>query len=205
MCRFCECFGRNVNDRERKLKRTTRSKHWNCVFCSDNIRCHMVEQHSIKLAEYTVLTKQSGTTSANLRKFFEQATVDAFFDNRSTIIGGKISFTVNKAIVKVIVQDFMLLAACSDENNDDDSEGPIPGDRGMNMFVPQYVVAHNGAKVVSCYLVTIHNPLQYDYIVALLSASLSFFHISGVVQENRDQLGAAIKLVGISEGDSSNF
>ena len=108
VCRFCECFGRNFHDGERKRKRTTRSKHWNGVFRSDNIRVQMVEQHPIKFAEYTALTKQSGTTSANLREFFEQATVDAFFEKRSTIIGGKRIITVEKAIVEVIVQELML-------------------------------------------------------------------------------------------------
>ena len=56
----------------------------------------------------------------------------------------------------------------------------------MNMFVPQYMVADDGAKVVSCYFVMIHNPLHYDCIVALLSAGLLFRQISRVVQENRD-------------------
>ena len=60
VCRFCKFFGRDVNDGERKRKCTTRSKHWNGVFCSDNIRGHMVEQHPIKFAEYTALMKQSG-------------------------------------------------------------------------------------------------------------------------------------------------
>ena len=68
----------------------------------------------------------------------------------------------------------------------------------MNMSVPQYVVAYDGAKVVSCYLVTIHNTLQYEYVVALLSAGLSFRQISRVVQENHDSLGADSKLGGVS-------
>ena len=205
VCRFCECFVQNVNNGERKRKCTTRIKHWNGVFCSENIHGHMVEQNPIKFAEYTALTKQSGTTSANLHKFFEQAKVNVFFKKRYTIIGGKRVFTVNKAIVEVIVQEFMLPAARGDDDDDDDGKGPIPGDRDMNMFVPQYVVADDGAKVMSCYLVTIANPLHYDYIVALLSAGLSFFQISRMVQENRDRLGATRKLGGVSEGDASNF
>ena len=71
-------------------------------------------------------------------------------------------FTVNKAIVKVIVQEFMLTTVYGEDDNYDDGKGPIPGDRGMNMFVPQYVVADDGTKVVSCYFVTIHNRLQND-------------------------------------------
>ena len=165
----------------------------------------MVEQHPIKFADYTDLTKQSGTTLSNLRKFFEQATVDAFFEKRSTIIGGKRIFTFNKAIVEVIVQAFMLPAAHGDDADDDDGKGPIPVDSGTSMFVPQYVIAGDGAKVLSCYLVMINNLLQYDYIGALLSAGLSFCQISRVVQENRDRLGAASKLGGVSEGYASNF
>ena len=62
----------------------------------------------------------------------------------------------------MIVQEFMLPTARGNDDDADDGEGPISGDRGMNMFVPQYVVADDSAKVVSCYLVTIHNTLQYD-------------------------------------------
>ena len=186
VCRFYGCFGRDVNDRERKRKRTTRSKHWSDVFRSDNIRCHMVDQHPIKLAEYTSLTKQLGTKSANHRELFEQATVDAFFEKRSTIIGGKRVFTVNNVIVEVIVQEFMLSAVRVDDDDNNDGKRPIPGYRGMDMFVPQYVVADNRAKVMSCYLVTIHNLLQYDYTMAFLSAGLLFRQISRVVQENHD-------------------
>ena len=146
-----------------------------------------------------------GTTSTNLHEFFEHATVDAFFKKRSTIIDSKLVFTVDKAIVKVTVKEFMLPAARGDDDDDDDGEVPIPGDCGMNMFVTQYVVADDGTKVVYCYLVTIHNPLQYNYIVALLSDGLSFRQISRVVQENRDRLGSASKLGGVSEGDASKF
>ena len=145
------------------------------------------------------MKKQSGTTWANLREFFEQAMVDAFFEKRSTIIGGKHVFTVNKAIVEMIVQYFILPAARGDNDDDNNGKGPISGDCGMNMFVPQYVVSDDGAKVVPCYLVTIHNPLQYDYTMALLSSGLLFRQISLVVQENHDRLGAARKLGGVSE------
>ena len=110
----------------------------------------MVEQHPIKFAEYTALTKQSGTTSANLHKFFEQAKVNVFFKKRYTIIGGKRVFTVNNVIVEVIVQEFMLSAARVDNDDNNDGKRPIPGYRGMDMFVPQYVVAENRAKVMSC-------------------------------------------------------
>ena len=186
MCRFCKCFGRDFNDGERKCKRTTRNKHWNGVFRSDNIRGHMVKQHPIKFAEYTALTKKLGTTSANLREFFKQVTVDAFLGKRSTIIGSKCVFTVNKAIVKVIVQEFMLTTVYGKDDNDNDGKGTLTGDQGMNIFLPQYVVADDGTKVVSCYFVTIHNRLQYNYIVALISSGYLFPQILRVVQENRD-------------------
>ena len=165
----------------------------------------MVEQHPINFAEYTAFTKQWVTMSANHCEFFDQATVDAFFEERSTIMGGKLVFTVDKAIVEVIIQEFMLPAARGDDDNEGDGKGHISGDRGMDMLVPQYVVADDGAKVVSCYLVTINNPLQYNYSVALLSSGLSFLQILRVFQDNCDQLGATSKLGGVSEGDTSNF
>ena len=75
--------------------------------------------------------------------------VDAFFEKRSTIIGVKRVFAVDKAIVKVIVQEFMLTTLCGEDDNDNDGKGALTGDHGMNMFLPQYVIANDGAKVVS--------------------------------------------------------
>lgn len=72
----------------------------------------------------------------------------------------------------------------------------------MNVLVPQYVVADDGIKVASCYNVTIQNPMQFYYILSLLSSGLSFRQISSVVQENRDILGAAFKISCVSEGDA---
>ena len=84
-----------------------------------------------------------------------------------------------------------------DENENGEGDCPRygvpPGDRGMRVFQPIYVNDEENAeskddasKVVSCYQVTISNPLQFDYMVSLLVAGLSFCQISQVVPENRD-------------------
>ena len=63
------------------------------------------------------------------------------------------------------------------------------GDRGMRVFTPQQVTADDGSQIISCYSVSIPNILQFDYVVSLLAAGLSFRQIARVVRENRDRLG----------------
>lgn len=58
-----------------------------------------------ELAAYTALTKQPDMAWAKLRAFFEQTTVNAVFEKRSTVVGRKRVFTIDKAIVEVIMND----------------------------------------------------------------------------------------------------
>ena len=95
VCRFCECWchrdkdGEAVNGARRKCRRTTKNNHCNFRFRSDNICGHMTKQHPINFVEYAASKSKSGIKSVNLRGFFEQSAVDAFFEKRSTIIGIK--------------------------------------------------------------------------------------------------------------------
>lgn len=57
------------------------------------------------------------------------------------------------------------------------------------------MIVDDGSKVVSCYKVTIANPLQFDYVVFLLAAVLLIRHILRVILENRDWLGYESKTV----------
>lgn len=67
-----------------------------------------------------------------------------------------------------------------DEGNDEpdadviDEADVLPdGDRGMDMFEPQYETAKDGSKIVSCNDVSVANPLHCDYILSLLAAGHS--------------------------------
>ena len=89
------------------------------------------------------------------------------------------------------------------EYSDDDKDGkwsPL-GNSGVNVFVLQYMVINCGFKVVPCYIVKIHDPLQFNYIVLLLSTGLMFCHILGVVQDNRNRLSISSKISCVSEGN----
>ena len=88
---------------------------------------------------------------------------------------------------------------CADD--DKDGKGPPFGNAGVNMFVMQYMVINCGAKVVPCYIVTIHNPLQFNYIVSLLISGLTFRHIIGLVQRNHNRLGIYGNISYVFEGD----
>lgn len=203
--RFCECWGREVADDEvadgRKQKRTTNNKHLKDVFHSDNIRKHMQEQQPKKFEEYEALRKLASSTPEVLKGFFEQSPIDAFFEKRSTVVGRKSIFTIDKSIVDVIILELLMPAA----PRDDDGGKELRGDRGMDVSEPQYVIEDDGSKVVSCYNVTIVNPLQFDYVVSLLAAGLLFRQISRVILENHDRLGCASKTHCLSDGEASCF
>ena len=224
VCRFCECWGKENsdsatvgNDEEggrKKRKRTTNYKHFTRMFRSDNIRLHLKEQHPIKFEEYMLLRSTSSACSSEeiMTSFFAQPTLDAFFERRSTIVGRKRIVTIDKSIVEVIVAELLLGGSESAEDEQEAEEGNQnngqllkSGDRGMQVFVPQLVTENDGTKIVSCYTVVIANILQFDYVVCLLGAGLSFRQIARVVQENRDRLGCASKTGCVSEGEVSCF
>jgi len=112
VCRFCECWGRENTEDEvadgRKRKRTTNNKHWKDTFRSDNIRKHMNEQHPKKFKDYQELRKQASSTPEILKRFFEQTTVEAYFEKRTTVVGRKRIFTIDKSIVEVIIAGLLL-------------------------------------------------------------------------------------------------
>jgi hypothetical protein len=108
VCRFCEFWSREADEVEpqdgRKRKRTTEYKHWTNTFRSDNIRKHMVEQHSKRWAEYQAMRNNHEFTEENLKLFFKQSTVDASLERRSTVIVRRKVFTIDASIVDGIVK-----------------------------------------------------------------------------------------------------
>jgi hypothetical protein len=183
-CRFCECWGRDAD--EDKLqdgrKRNTNTKHWTNVFRSDNVRKHMVEQHSKRWKEYQALRNNRDSTEEDLKLFFQQSTVDAFLEKRSTVTGCKRVFTIETSIVDGIVKELLNPPNSNDEA--DPSEMPR-GDPGVEVFEPAYVIESDGSKTISCYRVTINNALQFDCVVSLLAAGLIPSDISSSTRKSR--------------------
>ena len=102
--------------------------------------------------------------------------------------------------------------ATDDENGEGDCphDGVPLGDLGIRVLQPIYVndednsnSDNDASKVVSCYYVTLYGMLQFDYVVSLLAAGLSFRQISQVVLENRNQLVCTVKTGCVSEGEAS--
>jgi hypothetical protein len=217
VCRFCECWGREFTDSvgdedgsTRRRKVTTNYKHWTRSFRSDNIRIHLKDQHPIKFKEYKLLRSSPTCSTEELTAFFAQPTLDDFYEKRSTIVGRKRIVTIDKSIVDVIVSELLLGRIENEDEAEDQQQGTNngglkPGDRGMQVFVPQHVMLDDGSQDVSCYTVEILNVLQFDYVVSLLGAGLSFRQIARVIQENRDRLGCASKTGCISDGEVSCF
>jgi hypothetical protein len=203
-CLFCECWGRDADEDKLQdgVKRNTNTKHWTNVFRSDNVRKHMVEQHSKRWKEYQALRNNRDSTEEDLKLSFQQSTVDAFLEKRSTVTGCKRVFTIETSIVDGIVKE--LLNPPNSDDEADPSEMPR-GDPGMKVFEPAYVIESDGSKSISCYRVTINNALQFDCVVSLLAAGLSFRQISRVVRENRERLGCASKTGCVSDAETSSF
>ena len=59
----------------------------------------------------------------DFKRFFEQSTVDAFFKKRSTIVGKKRIFTINKNIVEVIVKDMLMPPKTVKVTDDENGNG----------------------------------------------------------------------------------
>ena len=71
-----------------------------------------------------------------------------------------------------------LLPPTGDDNNDDNDDEAVRGDIALDAFKPVFEVSEDGSKVVICYKVEIPNQLQFNYVVSLLSARLTFCEIS---------------------------
>ena len=57
VCRFCKFWGQEGADKEldtsgRKREKNINNQHWKQIFRADNIRGHVMKQHSQKFAEY---------------------------------------------------------------------------------------------------------------------------------------------------------
>ena len=57
------------------------------------------------------------------KRFFEQLTVNAFFDKRSTIVGKKRIFATKNNIVKVIVKEMLIPLQTVEATDDDNGNG----------------------------------------------------------------------------------
>lgn len=218
VCRFCQSFGREDNDDElikanvaqkassteaqaniRKRCRTTNNKHFNKQFRTDNILRHLQQQHPEKYRKYKECLENKNEDPEAFNHFFSQSRIESFFEKCCKINGGKRTITVRKEIVEVIVREMLF-----------DETDVLAGDRAMAAFTAVYEDEKNadtGAleQKVSCYTVSLNNQLQFDYVVSLIAAGLSFNQISAVIKENRDRLGTAAKSGCVSPGEASNF
>ena len=59
----------------------------------------------------------------DFKHFFEKSTVGAFFEKRSTIVGKKRIFTINKNIVEVIVKDMLMPPKTVKVTDDENGNG----------------------------------------------------------------------------------
>jgi hypothetical protein len=162
----------------------------------------MVEEHSKRQKEYQALRNNRDSTEEDLTLFFQHSTVDAFLEKHTTVTGSKRVFTIEASIVDRIVKELL-----NPPNSDDDADpsAVLRGDPGMKVFEPAYVIETDGSKTISCYRVRINNALQFEYVVSLFAADLSFRQISPVVRENRERLGCASKTGCVSDGEASSL
>ena len=69
-----------------------------------------------------------GESPEAFKGFIEQSMVDAFFEKRSTVVGKKRIFTIDKNIVEVIVKEMLMppktVKATDDKNGNGEGDCP---------------------------------------------------------------------------------
>ena len=83
----------------------------------------MTKHHSQNFAEYEKARKTMDKSPEPFKRFFEKSTVDAFFEKRSTVVGKKRIFTINKNIVEVIVKDMLMPPKTVKVTDDENGNG----------------------------------------------------------------------------------
>lgn len=194
ICRFCSTYGREtapgVSRKRQKTKvpqMFTKNK-----FNPSNIQKHLREQHPKKWEEYIGLRdrdKDDAEATKKFDEFFQQSVLHAFF-NKTAHMQGTTTFSLNKDVVEVAVKELLV-----------DGQEKLDGDLAMRAFVP---VKDDAGNVLS-YTVTIKRKAQFDHVLELVAAGLSFRQIEKVVRSDRVNLGASGKLPPVSPGEASNL
>lgn len=190
-CMFCRCFGREVDaSRERKRQKTKAIQSFTKDrFNPGNIKKHIEEQHKNQWERYIKLRDGRREDPDAFAAFFGQSKLEAFFFKESDV-NGAVNYSIDKVIVEDIVRDLLF-----------EEDEVIAGDIAMRAFTK--VTDANG-EVLS-YTVHIKHKRQFDHVVDLLAAGLSFRQISKVVRSDRENLGAAAKVGTLSPGEASNY
>ena len=200
-CQFCMTYGRETNPGVvRKRAKTTSTQ----VFSKDkfnpsNIVKHMQKEHPKKWKEYIEVRDARRLNPRPFTEFFEQRKLEAFFFKQADV-KGNLTYSIDKNIVEVIIRD-MLFEQAAGSADDAVGDTPLPGDIAMRAFHE----VKNEAGEVESYTVTIKNSAQFNHVVELASAGLSFRQISKVVRSDRENLRAAGKISSVSPGEASNM
>ena len=177
-CRFCE-FGRDeVGDgEERQRKRTKHIKFYKKPWRSDNIKCHVEEQHKVRYAEYVKLTlddkKNYFMEAENARPLAGMIRND----QADTMAKEMIIFNISCNVVKIIIHQLLL------DYDPDDAEDNIPA-TADDIFT---LVGDEGDD--QHYEASWSNKLQFKMIVSHISVGISFLQCSKLLLQSKEFLG----------------
>lgn len=197
VCCFCQTFGRETATTQAAIRKRKKTKvHQTFTkdkFSPTNIKKHMIEQHPAKWKKYITARDAKSSDPDAFESFFEQAKLEAFFFKQDDV-EGKLSYSIDKDIVEVVIKDMLF----DDDDGDDDSSAR---DNAIKAFKP---VKNEAGEVIS-YTVTVQKKAQFDHVLELVSASLSFRQIAKVVRSDRENLGTAAKIGPVSPGEASDM
>ena len=112
-----------------------------------------------------------------------------------TVDGRKRVFSLDKGIVDEVVRKMLY--------NPNDEDQKLAGDRAMEVFSPVFSPKNDDSKFVVRYNVVVSVAVEFEYVVSLLEAGLTFNQISKEIDSNRDVLGTAGKQKSMSPGEVS--
>jgi hypothetical protein len=124
------------------------------------------------------------TEPKKLTLFFEQSKLEAFFEKRVTIDSRNRVFSLDKGVDKV---DHKML------HNPNHEDHKLAGDCAMEVFSLVFVIENDDSKTIVHNNVVVSTAVEFEYVVSLLAAGLTFNQISKVVDSNRDVFGTAGK------------
>lgn len=147
-------------------------------FNPSDIKKHMQLQHPLKWKKYIIVWDARISNPEESPPFFEQSKMCAFwyksFDNNR-----KLLYSIEKRIVEAIIEDklFDEKDIYGNIENGGGGDGLLPGDLAMKASIS----VKNEAGEVESYMLTINNKAQFEHVLELDAASLSFRQVSKIL------------------------
>ncbi len=190
---FSQKFGRETTPNGSELQKCKKTKAFQ-TFTKDkikpsNIKSHMQNQYPIKWKKYIEARDNKETAPDVFEAFFEQSKLQAFYFE-SQDVNGQHFYSIDEDIVEVVAKELLM-----------DNQDKLDGDITMRAFK---TVKDDSGKVLS-YTVAVKKKAQFNHLLDLVAASLSFVQIVKAICSDCENSDAAEKVGSVSPGEASSM